>query len=294
MVAEHDTVDHAPLWERLPYELLDAAVGTKIRHELGLDQAHILITAAAPIHPDLIRWFHAIGLPLLELYGQTEVVRPDDLQPARGQPDRHRRPRPSRACGCGSPTTARSSSRAATSAMGYFHDAGRHRRADRRATAGCTPATSARSTPTGTCASPGARRTSSSPPPARTSRPRRSRPTCATTTSSPRRSSIGEGRRYLTALLALDGDALSAWAQAHDKIANYESLAVDPDLRAEIDRIVDEVNGQRSRVEHVRKYRILAHELTIAGGELTPTLKVKRNVVNDKYADLIDEMYAEE
>ncbi len=55
---------------------------------------------------------------------------------------------------------------------------------------------------------------------------------------------IGEGRRYLTALLTLDGDALSAWAAAHDKIANYEALAVDPDLRAEIDRIVDEVNGQ--------------------------------------------------
>ena len=53
------------------------------------------------------------------------------------------------------------------------------------------------------------------------------------------------------------------------------------------------MNSQRSRVEHVRKYRILAHEFTIAGGEMTPTLKVKRNVVNDKYADLIDEMYAE-
>ncbi len=105
---------------------------------------------------------------------------------------------------------------------------------------------------------------------------------------------IGEGRRYLTALLTLDGDALSAWAHAHDKIANYEALAVDPDVHAEIDRIVAEVNSQRSRVENVRKYRILAHEFTIAGGEMTPTLKVKRNVVNDKYADLIDEMYADE
>src|SRR5581483_10923520 len=105
---------------------------------------------------------------------------------------------------------------------------------------------------------------------------------------------VGEGRRYLTALLALDGDALATWADAHHKMASFEALADDPDLRAEIDRIVEEVNDRRSRVEHIRKYRILAHELTIAGGELTPTLKVKRNVVNDKYSALIEEMYAED
>ena len=58
---------------------------------------------------------------------------------------------------------------------------------------------------------------------------------------------IGEGRRYLTALLTLDGDALSAWAQAHGKIANYESLAADPDLRAEIDR--DRRRGEQQAVE---------------------------------------------
>ena len=92
---------------------------------------------------------------------------------------------------------------------------------------------------------------------------------------------IGEGRRYLTALLTLDGDALTSGPSATHKVADYEALAADPDLVAEIDRIVAEVNAKRSRVENVRKYRILPHELTIAAGEMTPTLKVKRNVVND-------------
>ena len=100
-----------------------------------------------------------------------------------------------------------------------------------------------------------------------------------------------DGRRYLTALLTLDGDALQRVGKEHHKIANYEALAVDPDLRAEIDRVIDEVHRKRSLVKHMRKHRILAHELTIAAGELTPKLKVKRKVVNDKYAEPIDEMY---
>ena len=76
-------------------------------------------------------------------------------------------------------------------------------------------------------------------------------------------------------------------------LADVEALAVDPDLTAEINAFVEQVNSKRSRVEHVRKYRILPHDFTVAAGEMTPTLKVKRNVVNSTYADLIDAMYAE-
>ena len=53
------------------------------------------------------------------------------------------------------------------------------------------------------------------------------------------------------------------------------------------------MNRRRSRVENVRKYRILAHEFTVAAGEMTPTLKVKRDIVNAVYGDEIDAMYAE-
>ena len=93
---------------------------------------------------------------------------------------------------------------------------------------------------------------------------------------------IGEGRRYLTALLTLDGDALTGWAEAHARSPTARPSQCDPDLRAEIDRFIEHVNSKRSRVEHVRKYRILANDFTIAAGEMTPTLKVKRNVVNDE------------
>jgi long-subunit acyl-CoA synthetase (AMP-forming) len=55
---------------------LDRTIGRTMRSQVGLDQAHVLVTAAAPTHPDLIRWFHAIGLRVLELFGQTEDCGP--------------------------------------------------------------------------------------------------------------------------------------------------------------------------------------------------------------------------
>ena len=64
-------------------------------------------------------------------------------------------------------------------------------------------------------------------------------------------------------------------------MADYEALGPDPDLQAEIDRFDRTRQPQAGRaVENIRKYRILPHDFTIAGGEMTPTLKVKRNVVN--------------
>ena len=168
------------------YRALDALVGRTIRAELGLDKARFLVSGAAPVHPDLLRWFDGLGLPVAEVYGQTENCGVSTVNP----PGAIRigtvgtgRARGSRSA---SPTTARSSSRGRNVTVGYYRERGRHRRAASTPTAGCTPATSGPSTSTATSPSPAARRISSSTPPARTSRPRRSRPACATSRSSPR------------------------------------------------------------------------------------------------------------
>jgi long-chain acyl-CoA synthetase len=105
---------------------------------------------------------------------------------------------------------------------------------------------------------------------------------------------IGEGQRYLTALITLDPDELSTWADEHDRLADLEALTTDPEVVAAVQAAIDDVNAKRSRVESIRKFRVLPHDLTVAEGELTPTLKVKRNVVNDRYVALIEDMYAEE
>ena len=103
---------------------------------------------------------------------------------------------------------------------------------------------------------------------------------------------VGEGRKYLAALLTLDPEKLTRWAQQHHKLGELESLAADPDLLREIQAGIDEVNVKRSHAEGIRKFRVLAHDLTAEAGELTPTMKVKRTVVYEHYAEMIDELYA--
>jgi long-chain acyl-CoA synthetase len=103
----------------------------------------------------------------------------------------------------------------------------------------------------------------------------------------------GEGRRYLVALVTLDPEALGSWAREHHRIGDLESLSADPDLRAEIQAAIDQVNAERSHVESIRKFRVLAHTLTTEDGELTPTMKVRRAVVYERHAEVITELYAQ-
>jgi len=80
--------------------------------------------------------------------------------------------------------------------------------------------------------------------------------------------------------------------QATKGHGSTEDLATHPVVQEEIAKAVAEVNAERSRAEQIKDWRILPRELTIAGGELTPTLKVKRDVVLRRFADLVEEMYA--
>jgi long-chain acyl-CoA synthetase len=104
---------------------------------------------------------------------------------------------------------------------------------------------------------------------------------------------IGDRRPYLIALIALDPEEAPALAeQLGLDGADLAAMAADERVRAEVQKAIDEVNAQVGPVEQIKRFAILDHDLTQETGELTPTLKVKRNVVHEKFAGLVDEIYA--
>ena len=102
---------------------------------------------------------------------------------------------------------------------------------------------------------------------------------------------IGDRRKFLTALLTLDEDATTEFA-SENNLAN-DNVIADAKLRAHIQSGVDTVNEMFARVEHVRKFTVLPRNFSIEDGELTPTQKIKRRVIHDKYSDEIEAMYVD-
>jgi long-chain acyl-CoA synthetase len=103
---------------------------------------------------------------------------------------------------------------------------------------------------------------------------------------------VGDGQPFIAALIAIDSDEFPRWAEQHGKSGkSVADLVDDPELKSEIQQAVDDANRAVSKAEAIKAFRILPDDFTIDGGELTPTLKVKRNVVADKYGHVIDEIY---
>lgn len=102
---------------------------------------------------------------------------------------------------------------------------------------------------------------------------------------------IGDGRRFLTALIALEDEAAARFARRHGLNGRDRQLHQEPRIAEELRRGIEKINQRFARVENVRDFRLLPVRLSSERGELTPTLKVKRRVVAERYAELIEEMY---
>ncbi len=102
----------------------------------------------------------------------------------------------------------------------------------------------------------------------------------------------GDRKPFPVALITLDEEEIVPWAKENDLPEDIAELAKRDEVRALVQKELDRANANYAQVEQVKKFTILDHDLSIDSGELTPTLKVKRNVVNENYEELFEGMYS--
>lgn len=104
---------------------------------------------------------------------------------------------------------------------------------------------------------------------------------------------IGDDRPYVTALIVLDDEIAPGWAAANGvEAAGAEALAAHPAVRAELAAAVESANSRLARIEQIKRYHVVTSAWTPESGELTPTLKLKRRIINSRYSSDIDALYA--
>ena len=103
---------------------------------------------------------------------------------------------------------------------------------------------------------------------------------------------VGDGQPFIAALVTLDPESVPGLGRGPRQVrARWPDLVDDPDLRAEIEAAVDEANKAVSKAEAIRKFTILPDDWTEEGGQLTPSLKLKRNVVMREFRDEVAALY---
>jgi long-chain acyl-CoA synthetase len=263
-----------------------------IRARLGLDECRYLISGAAPISTEVLEFFHAIGLKIAEVYGQSEDTGPTSLNPyerikigtvgpalpgievklAADGELLVRGPNVTKGYYKDPELTAETFDK-----DGWLHSGdiceidedGYLRVVDRKKEIIITA---------------GGKNIA----PSNLENALKEHPLIG------QAAVIGDLRKFVSALIVLDPEVAPGWAKQHglDGKSTAE-LAQEPAVVEEIQKAVDEVNKGFSQVEQIKKFTILPTEWTAESEELTPTLKLKRRVINDKYADEIDRLYAD-
>jgi long-chain acyl-CoA synthetase len=102
----------------------------------------------------------------------------------------------------------------------------------------------------------------------------------------------GDKRNYCTALITLDPDAMETWSEQHHHSGkSYEELAALAEVRGMVQGYIDQLNTRLERWETIKKFEILPHDLTVEDGDMTPSMKVKRKTVEQKYMNILNSMY---
>jgi len=269
---------------------LDAAVFAPIRAKVGLDQLYYCFSGAAPLPVDVMHFLRSIGLPFSEVYGMSENTGAMTWEPYRVKPGTVGKPLPGvevRIADDGevlargaivSPGYLDDPERSAetfdadgwlhTGDIGRFDDDGYLSIVDRKKELIITA---------------GGKNVS----PANLEAMLKSLPLVGQACV------VGDGRRYLVALLVLDPEVAPGWAARQGLPAGLAELAAAPEVRAELERGVAEINGRVSQVESIKKFAILPDEWLPDSAQLTATMKLKRRGVLAAYAPVIESLYAD-
>jgi len=275
--------------DNLRYWLADLLVFRNIKELLGLDRARVFYTGAAPISTSLLEWYLTLGMPITEVYGQTEIgvvtvtrqwpLRQGTVGEAIPEVDiriseqgeilvRH----PYQFDGyLNKPEKTAETiidGWVHTGDVGEFDANGQLRITDRMKdiiiTAGGKNIT-----------------------PSQFENELKFSPFVSDAVV------VGDRRKYLTCLIMIDKENVEHHAQTHSiPFTDYRSLCRQPQIVELIDNEVRQVNKRFSSVEQIKKFRLIDVLLTAEDEELTPTMKLKRSYVSDKYNALIEDMYA--
>jgi long-chain acyl-CoA synthetase len=281
-----------PLGLKLQHAALDKLVLAKIRERFGLDQCVLALSAAAPLNPDLIWFFHSIGIKITEGYGQSEDNGPTSWNP----PD---------AVKIGTVGTAFPELqvklaedgeilvRGGNVMTGYYKD--------EAATKEAVDADGwLRSGDVGEFDEHGYLKI--------TDRKKDLIITAGGKNIAPQEIEnrikfhqlisqvvvIGDRRPFLTALVTLDEEKAPAWAKEQGIEGDIGAIANDERTLKEIEGAINEVNRNLAKVEGVKKFRVLERDFLQEENEITPTMKVRRKQINENYRDAIEGMYEKE
>jgi long-subunit acyl-CoA synthetase (AMP-forming) len=274
----------------LAYAVARALVFSKLRLRLGLDRARLSLVSSAPMAKETLDFFLSLGIPILEIYGMSECSGPATVS----LPDAYRIGRAGRAvpgtevrCAEDGEILIRgphvflgylkdeAATRTILDGEGWLHSGdvgaldaeGYLKVTDRKKELLITS---------------GGKKTG----PAVLESRLKQLPAVAQVVV------VGDGRNYLSALFTLDPQRIAAVAAAAGSPArDVVSAAGCPLFRAHLERALESVNARFARFETIKRFALLASEFSVDGGELTPTLKLKRRVIYQKYAAEIERLY---
>jgi long-chain acyl-CoA synthetase len=279
-----------PLSLRLANRLAYRLAFRNIRRMIGLDRCRIAFTGAAPIAPDLIRWYLALGIDMHEVYGQTENCGVATMMPA----ERIKLGSVGKAVSWGEVSLSPDGEiliKGDFLFMGYLNQ-------PEKTAETIDPRGWLHTGDVGAIDNEGfVRITDRMKDIIITSGGKNITPSEIENQLkfSPYISDavvIGDKRPYLTCLVMIDQENVEKFAQDHDiPFTNYASLCRATEIQDLIWREIEQVNGNFARVETIKKFYLIERQLTPEDEELTPTMKLKRNFVNKRYVVEIDAMY---